>query len=72
PGNLAKIRQALDEGVIGGDPPNAADLQIAPSVRLLLTLDDVVPLVEQAGVADWARGLFPDYGGKMPAGTYPL
>jgi glutathione S-transferase len=73
PDDLARIRRALDDGVLGGtENPNAADLQIAPSVRLLLTLDDVVPLVEGAGVADWARELFPDYGGRMPAGTYPV
>ena len=71
PDDLGRIRRAMDEGVIGGDQPNAADLQIAPSVRLLLTLDDVAPLVESHGVADWARDLFPDYGGRMPAGTYP-
>jgi glutathione S-transferase len=72
PADLAKIRAALDDGTLGGDRPNAADLQIAPSVRLLLTLEDLAPLVEEGGVGDWARRLFPDYGGRMPAGTYSL
>jgi glutathione S-transferase len=72
PGQLARIRAAIDEGVLGGDPPNAADLQLAPSVRLLMTLDDVRPLVEEHGLADWATRLFPDVEGRMPAGTYPV
>jgi glutathione S-transferase len=72
PGDLDRIRQAIDDGVLGGDPPNAADLQIAPSVRLLLTLEDIAPMVEERGLGDWARGLFPDYGGRMPAGTYSV
>jgi glutathione S-transferase len=70
--DLDRIRQAMDEGVLGGDPPNAADLQIAPSVRLLMTLEDVSPMIEERGLGDWARGLFPEYGGRMPAGTYSV
>jgi glutathione S-transferase len=71
PEQLARIQAAIDDGVLGGDPPNAADLQLAPSVRLLLTLEDVEPLVP-VGVAAWARGLFSDVPGRMPAGTYPV
>ena len=72
PGHLQRIRAALDEGVLGGDPPNAADLQLAPSVCLLTTLEDVRPLVEEHGLRGWASGLFPDVTGRMPAGTYPI
>jgi hypothetical protein len=38
-------------------------------VRLLLTLEDVAPLVESGRAAAWARALFPDVPGRMPAGT---
>jgi glutathione S-transferase len=69
PGHLARVEAGLDAGILGDDPPNAADLQIAPSVRLLLTLDDVAPLVEAGRAAEWARRLFPDVPGRMPAGT---
>jgi glutathione S-transferase len=46
--DLAALPELLDqvdayvaEGVIGGDQPNAADLQIAPTVALLYAMDDV-------------------------------
>jgi glutathione S-transferase len=68
PGHMERIERALDEGTIGGDPPNAADLQLAPSVSLLLTLDDVAPQVPPR-VADWARRVAGDATGRMPAGT---
>ena len=71
PGHLERIERALADGVIGSEQPNAADLQIAPSVGLLLTLEDVRPLVERGCAADWARGLFPAIPGKLPAGTFP-
>jgi glutathione S-transferase len=71
PGHLARIEAAIGDGVLGGEQPNAADLQLAPSVRLLLTLDDVAPLVESGRAAAWARALFPDVPGRMPAGTFP-
>jgi glutathione S-transferase len=72
PGHIARIEEALAAGVIGGDQPNAADLQIAPSVRLLMTLDDVEPLIEAGRAGAWARGLFPEVAGRMPAGTLPV
>ena len=42
----------LADGTIGGEHPNAADLQIVTSVRLLMTIDDLAPVIE-AGVATW-------------------
>jgi glutathione S-transferase len=68
PGHMARIERALDDGVIGGEPPNAADLQLAPSVALLMTLDDVAPLVPER-VGAWARAVAGDAVGRMPAGT---
>ena len=43
PGLLDRIDGYVADGVIGGAEPNAADLQIAPSVALLMTLDDLRP-----------------------------
>lgn len=68
PDHLARIERGFDDGTIGGDPPNAADLQLAPSVALLLTMDDVAPLVPER-VANWARRVAGDATGRMPAGT---
>ena len=39
PGQLDRVDALLAEGVIGGERPNAADFQIAPSVRLMLDVD---------------------------------
>lgn len=71
PEHVARVEQGLDDGILGGEPPNAADLQIAPSVRLLMTYEDVRPLVERGRAGDWARTLFPDVAGSLPAGTFP-
>jgi glutathione S-transferase len=71
PGHLDKIDAAITDGVLGGDTPNAADLQIASAVRLLLTLGDVRPLVEGRPCAELAQRLFPAYPGEVPAGTLP-
>jgi glutathione S-transferase len=71
PGHLDKVDAAIGDGLLGGDPPNAADLQIAPAVRLLLTLGDVRPLVEGRPCEQLARRLFPDYPGEVPAGALP-
>jgi glutathione S-transferase len=71
PGHLDRIDAAISDGVAGGDPPNAADLQVGSGVRLLLTLGDVRPLVEGRPCAELARRLFPNYPGDVPAGTLP-
>ena len=41
PAQLDRVDALLAEGVIGGERPNAADFQIAPSVRLMLTFDQL-------------------------------
>lgn len=71
PGHLDRVDRWIADGTIGGDPPNAADLQIASSVRLLLTLGDVAPLVEGRPCAELARRRFPAFAGSVPAGALP-
>ena len=50
---------------------NAADLQIGAGVRLLLTLEDVRPLLDGRPAGALARRWFPAYPGDVPAGTLP-
>lgn len=69
PAQLDVIDAWIAEGVLGGERPNAADLQIAPSLRMLLTFADVRPLLAGRPCEALARRLFPDYPGEMPAGT---
>ena len=45
-GHLEKIDAWIAEGLLGGEEPNAADLQIGSTIRLLQTVEDVRPLVE--------------------------
>jgi glutathione S-transferase len=71
PGHLDRIDRWIGEGVLGGATPNRADLQIAPTARLLMTVGDVRPLLDGRPVADLALRLFPDFPGELPAGVYP-
>ena len=71
PGWLDHVDQLIADGVIGGDVPNAADLQIGSSLRLILTLEDVAPLVRDRPAGRLALRLFPRFPGSVPAGTAP-
>jgi glutathione S-transferase len=71
PGHLDRIDGWIAEGVIGGAAPNRADLQIAPTLRLLMTIGDVRPLIDGRPAAELAMRLFPDLAGEVPAGAYP-
>ena len=46
PGLLDHVDELIAEGTIGGEKPNAADFQIAPTVRLMLTFADLRPAIE--------------------------
>src|SRR3954447_1082437 len=66
PGMLQRIDDWIAEGVLGGELPNAADLQIAPSIRLAMSLDDLPPAIEGRPVGEHALRLVPDYPGAAP------
>ena len=69
PAHLDRIDAWLTEGTLGGDPPNAADLQIAATLRLLMTIGDVRPTIEGRPAADLALRIFPHAPGATPAGV---
>jgi glutathione S-transferase len=71
--NLASLPEDLDridgwikEGVMGGGEPNAADFQIAPSVRLAMSFDDLRPYIEQRPAGRLATQILPDFPGRTP------
>jgi len=66
PGLLDRVDEFIDEETIGGDQLNAADFQIATSVRLLLAIEDVAGLVEGRPAADHARRVVSHYPGHLP------
>jgi glutathione S-transferase len=64
---LEKFDDWIDEGVMGGDPLNAADFQVAPTVQLLLSLGDVAPAIEGRPIAALAQRVAPPYPRQFPA-----
>lgn len=71
PGHLDRIDGWLAEGVLGGETVNAADLQIATTSRLMLTIGDVRPFFAGRPAEAHAMGLFPEWPGSTPAGVFP-
>jgi glutathione S-transferase len=71
PGYLERIDGWIGEGVMGAEPPNAADLQIASTLRLLMTLEDLRPLIERRPAGRLALRAFPEVDGSMPRGALP-
>jgi glutathione S-transferase len=65
PAILDHVDQLIDDGVIDGESPNVADYQIAPSVRLLLTMDDLRPAIELRPAGKLAMSLIPDFPGHL-------
>jgi len=51
--------------------PPTADLQIGATIRVLLTVGDLWPLIEGRASEKIARRWFPDYPGEVPSGAYP-
>jgi glutathione S-transferase len=66
PAMLQKIDDWIADGTIGGEQPNVADFQIAPSLRLAMTLDDLRPAIESRPAGELAKRLVPTYPGKTP------
>jgi glutathione S-transferase len=66
PAMLDKVDAWVESGVLDGEVLNAADFQIAPSIGLAMTLDDLRPAIENRPAAKLARRLVPNYPGKMP------
>jgi glutathione S-transferase len=71
PEKIDHVDALAGEGVLGGDGPNAADLQIGATLRVLLTVADLQPLIEGRPAEQIARRWFPDYPGAIPTGAFP-
>ncbi len=71
PDMLDRVDAWIADGTMGGDEPNAADLQIATSLRLLMTFADLRPIIAERPAGQLALRLFPDFPGDVPAGTIP-
>jgi glutathione S-transferase len=71
PAKLDHIDALAADGVIGGDQPTAADLQIGATLRVLLVVGDLKPLIAGRPAEAVAMRWFPDYAGEIPAGAFP-
>ena len=71
PGVLDRTDALAEAGVVGGEQPTAADLQLGSSFRLMLILGDLAPLLEGRTAERIARRWFADYPGEVPAGAFP-
>ncbi len=71
PQKLAHVEALAADGVIGGAQPNAADLQIGATLRVLLTLGDLRPLLTGSAGERIALECFPEYHGEVPTGAFP-
>jgi len=69
-GQLERIDGWVAEGLLGAERPNAADLQIGSTIRLLMSMGDVRPLIEARPTARLTR-YFPPLPGEIPAGVLP-
>ena len=70
PQQLDRVEGWMQEGLIGGEQPNAADLQIGSTVRLLMTIGDVRPMIDGRPAARLTQ-YFPRMVGAVPSGVLP-
>jgi glutathione S-transferase len=70
PAKLEQVDAWIADGLLGGEQPNAADLQIGSTIRLLQTIGDVRPLLAAHRATELTR-YFPPMVGEIPAGTLP-
>jgi glutathione S-transferase len=66
PGQLDHVDELIAAGVIGGEQPNAADFQIATSVRVLFNFPQLRPLIEDRPAGELAMRIAPNFGGALP------
>jgi glutathione S-transferase len=71
PAKLDHVDALARDGIVLGDRPNAADLQIGATLRVLLTVGDLRPLLTDRPAEELALRWFPDYAGEVPAGAFP-
>ncbi len=71
PAHLDRIDDWVGSGILGGHPPNAADLQIGATTRLMLTIGDLRPAMAGRAAEHHALDLWPEWPGAVPAGAYP-
>jgi len=71
PDKLDHVDALVSDGVLGGDEPNAADLQIGATMEVLDCVGDLRPLLQGRPGNEFWRRWFPGRPGEIPAGAFP-
>ncbi len=66
PGMLQRIDDWIAQGILDGEHLNAADFQLAPSLRLAMSFDDLRPAIENRPAGRLALRVVPHYPGRIP------
>jgi glutathione S-transferase len=66
PGMLQRIDDWCQAGVLNDDQLNAADFQIAPSIRLAMTYEDLRPHIADRSAGQLALRVVPEFPGHAP------
>src|SRR6478752_1039165 len=66
PALLDRVDELIAAGTLNGPELNVADFQIAPSIGLAMTLDDLRPAIEGRPAGALAKRVVPNYPGKTP------
>jgi glutathione S-transferase len=67
PAQLDRVDALLEEGVIGGERPNAVDFQVAPSVRLAMCFDQLRDGIAARPAGRFALRVCPEFPGRFAA-----
>jgi glutathione S-transferase len=65
-GLLQRVDELIAAGTIDGEELNAADFQIAPSIRLAMTFQDLRPMIEARPAGRLAKRVQPEIAGEIP------
>jgi glutathione S-transferase len=63
---LDRIDDWIEAGVLNGEELNAADFQVAPSLQLLMSLEDVAPAIENRPAVELGSRIAPPYPVRTP------
>jgi glutathione S-transferase len=65
PDMLDRVDAFVGDGTIGAEEPNAADYQIASSLRMLMACEDLRPAIEGRPAGELALRVVPRYAGRV-------
>src|SRR5215218_3009912 len=65
-GLLTRVDEMIAAGTLNGEQLNAADFQIAPTLKLAMTMQDLRPLIESRPAGDLVRRVDPRIAGDFP------